>query len=238
MQHFLRTLGLDRSYLFLNSFVYPIFNQYTPDLKVIAQNPVSPIAAHRNQILDKAIVAGDVRLVIAVGNAAKESVASWIKTHGGNAQPGSLHEATMGNLPNRVRAVGVKHPGAAVGGSIEDIKDSFQAAQDQIKEWLDDDPTWPRSRRHGPQPDRRIQVQIRRDPVPRLPVRDRPRLGRGATSSNRSNGQRAIRLFSAGGVCAAKGAHLSDPTTAGGTNVGYDDDPGDLPYEPPRNDVN
>ena len=141
MQHFLRTLGLDRSYLFLNSFVYPIFNQYTPDLKVIAQNPVSPIAAHRNQILDKAIVAGDVRLV-AVGNAAKESVASWIKTHGGNAQPGSLHEATMGNLPNRVRAVGVKHPGAAVGGSIEDIKDSFQAAQDQIKEWLDDDAHW------------------------------------------------------------------------------------------------
>src|SRR5262245_49896745 len=68
MQHFLRTLGLDRSYLFLNSFVYPIFGQYTTDLKVIAQNPVSPIAAHRNQIFDKAIVQGDVRLVIAVGN--------------------------------------------------------------------------------------------------------------------------------------------------------------------------
>ena len=33
MQHFLRFVGLDRSYLFLNSFVYPIVGQYTTDLQ-------------------------------------------------------------------------------------------------------------------------------------------------------------------------------------------------------------
>ena len=33
MQYLLRFLGVDRSYLFLNSFVYPIFGQYTPDLR-------------------------------------------------------------------------------------------------------------------------------------------------------------------------------------------------------------
>ena len=97
MQHFLRFLGLDRSYLFLNSFVYPIFGQYTQDLRKLAQDPRSPIVKHRNRILDKAVVDGDVRLVVAVGRAAKESVATWIESHGGTAQPESLHTATLGS---------------------------------------------------------------------------------------------------------------------------------------------
>src|SRR5215211_4525774 len=79
MQHLLRHLGLDRSYLFLNSFVDPIFGQYTDDLRPLAQDRRSPIVAHRHRILDKAIVDGDVRLVVAVGRAAKESVATWIR---------------------------------------------------------------------------------------------------------------------------------------------------------------
>src|ERR671936_2334871 len=117
MQHLLRHLGLDRSYLFLNSFVYPIFGQYTDDLRPLAQDPRSPIVAHRHRILDKAVVDGDVRLVIAVGRAAKESIVSWVRAHGGNANPDQLHEASLGSLPNRVRLVGVLHPGSASGGS-------------------------------------------------------------------------------------------------------------------------
>jgi hypothetical protein len=50
MQHLLRHLGFDLSYLFLNSFVYPIFGQYTDDLRALAQDPRSPIVAHRNQV--------------------------------------------------------------------------------------------------------------------------------------------------------------------------------------------
>jgi hypothetical protein len=50
MQHFLRHLGLDRSYLFLNSFVYPIFGQYTTALRPLAQDRRSPIVIHRGRI--------------------------------------------------------------------------------------------------------------------------------------------------------------------------------------------
>ena len=50
MQYLLRFLGFDRFYLFLNSFVYPIFGQYTQDLRPLAQDPRSPIAVHRNRI--------------------------------------------------------------------------------------------------------------------------------------------------------------------------------------------
>src|SRR5947207_757776 len=59
-------------------------------------------------------------------------------------------------------------------------------------------------------------------------------LGSGGTSSNRSDDQRSIRLFSAAGKYNARGANLSDPSTADGSDEGYADDPGDLPYEPPR----
>jgi len=55
--------------------------------------PRSPIVKHRNKILDLAAHHHDLRLVIAVGTAAKESVATWIRAHGGTADPHQLHEA-------------------------------------------------------------------------------------------------------------------------------------------------
>jgi uracil-DNA glycosylase len=237
MQHFLRHIGLDRSYLFLNSFVYPIFGQYTDALRPLAQDPRSPIAAHRKRIFDKAIVDGDVRLVVAVGRAAKESVASWVKAHGGNADPDRLDRASLGSLPNRLRLVGVLHPGGATGGAATAIKADFRRAVGLIKDWIDDDSGWlpadPGVSRNLSQP-----YQYSSAPIPHrdFPFGVCPRLGRGGTSSNRSDDQRAIRLFSANGKYNARGARLRDPSTGGGSREGYDDSPGDLPYEPPRAD--
>lgn len=237
LQHLLRFLGIDRSYLFLNSFVYPIFGQYTPDLRPLAQDPRSPIAIHRNRIFDKAVVDGEVRLVIAVGRAAKESVTTWIEAHGGTADPESLHTPSLGSLPDRVRAVGVLHPGSAVSGSgsTADVQADFQRAVGHVRDWLTADPGWlpadpgvPRDLTK-PFPYRSLAVPFRD-----FPFGTCPRLGHGGTSSNRSDNQRAIRLFSAAGSYDAAGAHLSDPSSAQGTQEGYAGDQGDLPYEPPR----
>lgn len=234
MQHLLRHLGLDRSYLFLNSFVYPIFGQYTDDLRVLAQDPRSPIVAHRHRILDKAVVDGDVRLVVAVGRAAKDSIATWIGAHGGTADPNALHQASLGDLPSRVRVVGVVHPGSAT-GSTSAIRADFQRAVDRVRGWLTQDPAWlpvdPGMARDLTKPFTYGSAAI---PHRDFPFGACPRLGRGGTSSNRSDGQRAIRLFSAGGRYNAAGARLRDPSTATGSQAGYDDDAGDLPYEPPR----
>jgi uracil-DNA glycosylase len=235
MQHLLRFVGLDRSYLFVNSFVYPIFGQYTLDLRKLAQDPRSPIVSHRNQIYDKAVVDGDVRLVIAVGRAAKESVATWIESHGGTAQPEALHTAALGDLPTRLRVVGVVHPGSASGGSTNAIKADFVRAIGRIRDWLQTDPGWLPV---DPGMTRNLTSSFPYSSAP-IPFRDFPfgtcpRLGRGGTSSNRSDDQRAIRLFSAAGKYNAAGTHLTDPSSATGTDQGYDDDPGDLPYEPPR----
>jgi uracil-DNA glycosylase len=235
MQYLLRFLGLDHSYLFVNSFVYPIFGQYTPDLRPLAQDPRSPIVVHRNQIFDKAVIAGDVRLVIAVGRAAKESVTTWIEGHGGTADPEALHTASMGSLPGRVRAVGVLHPGSAASGSTAAIKADFARAAGHVRDWLQADPGWlpadPGVARDLAAPFQYSSLAI---PYRDFPFGTCPRLGRGATSSNRSDNQRAIRLFSAAGKYNASGAHLNDPSSAAGSDEGYADDPGDLPYEPPR----
>jgi hypothetical protein len=234
MQHLLRHLGVDRSYLFLNSFVYPIFGQYTDDLRALAQDPRSPIVSHRNQIFDKAVVDGDGRLVIAVGRAAKESVATWIAGHGGHADPDRLHEAGLGSLPGRVRVVGVLHPGS-VSGSTAAIKADFSRAIGHVRDWLQQQPDWLPAD-PGVARDLAAEFAYRSAPVPfrDFPFGSCPRLGSGGTSSNRSDNQRGIRLFSAAGSYNAAGADLQDPSTATGSDVGYADEPGDLPYEPPR----
>jgi uracil-DNA glycosylase len=235
MQHLLRHLGLDRSYLFLNSFVYPIFGQYTDDLRPLAQDRRSPIVAHRHRILDKAIVDGDVRLVVAVGRAAKESVATWIRAHGGNADPERLDRATLGSLPDRLLAVGVVHPGSAAGGSTGAIKADFQRACNLVRDRVEADAGWLPA---DPGVDRDLAApfQYRSAAIPYrdFPFGTCPRLGRGGTSSNRTDNQRSIQLFSAAGRYNAAGEHLRYGSTAGGSRDGYSDDPGDLPYEPPR----
>ncbi|HEX8132612.1 MAG TPA: uracil-DNA glycosylase family protein, partial [Actinomycetes bacterium] len=207
MQHFLHHLGLDRSYLFLNSFVYPIFGQYSDALRPLAQDRRSPIAQHRNRILDKAVVDGDVRLVVAVGRAAKESIATWVRAHGGNADPDRLHEAALGSLPSRVRLVGVLHPGSASGGSTRTIRTNFQRACDLIRGWLDADPGWLPVDPGMPR-DLDLAYQYRSAAIPYrdFPFGTCPRLGRGGTSSNRTDDQRGIRLFSAHGAYNAAGA--------------------------------
>lgn len=236
MQHFLRHLGLDRSYLFLNSFVYPIFGQYTLELRPLAQDPRSPIVAHRHRILDKALNDGDTRLVIAVGRAAKESIATWVKAHGGTANPDHLEAASHGSLPSQLRLLGVLHPGSASGGGgTAAIKADFQRALGLIKNWVDADPNWLPADANMPR-NLDLPFQYASDAIPYrdFPFGTCPRLGRGGTSSNRSDAQRGIRLFSAHGKYNAAGAHLHDPSTAAGSPDGYQGDPGDLPYEPPR----
>ena len=234
MQHFLAHLGIERSYLFLNTFVYPIFGQYTAGLRTLAQDPRSPLVAHRHRVLDKAHDTGDLRLVIAVGLAAKESVATWITSHGGTADPGRLHDATPGDLSAGLRFLGVMHPGAAAAGSAAAVKADFLAASGQVQAWRSADPGWlradPGAIGSGAPYSYKSSPIAHRD----FSFGSCPRLGRGATSSNRGDGQRSIQLFSAAGAYNARGARLDYPYTATGTDEGYQPELGDLAYEPPR----
>lgn len=236
MQHVLNHLGVTHSYLFLNTFVYPIFGQYSGRLPTLAQDPRSPIARHRAEVLDYVLARNDLRLVIAVGVAAKQSVATWIEGHGGTADPDRLHEADAHVLGSRVRSVGVLHPGGATkGGAAAAIKADFTRAIGQVEEWETDSPGWLPV---DPGASRLPADDYTYSSAP-IPFRDFPygtswRLGRGATSSNRDADQRAIQLFAQGGTYGDRSPTYSTPPASSTPDATYQPAPGDLPYEPPK----
>jgi uracil-DNA glycosylase len=237
MQHFLNFIGINHSYVFLNTFVYPITGQYDSKLKWLAQNTDSPIVQHRHKILDYLLDINDVRLVIAVGVAAKESVKTWVESKGGTCPDGisDLSTCTGSFLDPHTKVVGVLHPGGAgQGGSTTAIKKSFQKAADKISTWLDEDPTWlPLD--SGAVRDLTKPYTYRSIPIPfcDLPFGITWRIGRGGTSSNRKDAQRSIQVFSAAGKYGNKGHTLSYTDLALGTPEGYSEGPDDVPYEPP-----
>jgi uracil-DNA glycosylase len=222
MQHFLYWIGITRSYLFLNTFVYPIFGQYTADLRWLAQNPASPIVQHRHALFEHLASINNLELVVSVGTAAKEAIATWIQMRGGS-------------LPGNARSIHVLHPGAAAAGSISQVRTSFVKAVNQIGRWTRDHPGWLRPDADGsPQFDK--TYVFRSSPIP---FRDLPfgmpwRLGFGGTTSNRRDGQTAIQIFSEDGRYNNQGHTVTYPASAGGSREGYEDEPHDLPYEPPK----
>ncbi len=236
MQNLLNHLGITRSYLFLNTFVYPIFGQYDGDNRELAQHPDSPIRQHREALFDYVVARNDLRLAIAVGTAAKESLASWLESHGGSADPRHLDRADASVISPRLKLVGVMHPGGiARGGGVSRIRASFVAAIRAVERWAGQDPDW------LPVDEDAVRSpasawRYTSDPIP---FRDFPygicwRLGRGATSSNRKDRQQSIQLFGAAGKYGNKGHRLRYPDDAGGSPEGYSAPPGDLPYEPPK----
>ena len=236
MQHFLRHIGITESYLFLNTFVYPINGQYDgAKLRWLAQDADSPIARHRQAILDYVIDRNDLRLVVAVGVAAKETVVTWVKSHGGQCPAGAedVSQCDGSKLRLKARIVGVRHPGGAgKGGSTAAIIADFKKAIGQVEGWASADTSWLPP---DPGAQRLAAASYKYKSAP-IPLRDLPygipwRVGQGGTSSNRKDGQRSIQMFSEAGKYGGSASYASD---APGTNEGYAHEPGDVPYEPPK----
>jgi len=236
MQHVLHHLGITESYLFLNTFVYPIFGQYNGLLPVIAQDPASPVAIHRGRLLDYALQRNDIRLIIAVGRAAKESVSTLVQRHGGQADPAKLHLADAHVLGPNVRTVGVLHPGGASRRAQRDkIINDFTSMISQVATWESASPGWLPTDEDGTRKPA-ADFEYKADPIP---FRDFPygtnwRLGRGGTSSNRFKNQEWIQLFGADGQYADFDVLYPDQDGTAVPDATYEQDPGDLPYEPAR----
>ena len=238
MQYFLNYIGITESYLFLNTFIYPIVGQYDDGMASLAQDPQAPIAKHRHDVFNYVLDLNDVHLIIAVGNAAKESIVTWVRSRGGTCSQGAANVSlcTSEALGPLTKIVGVMHPGAAgQGGSAAAILADFKKALAKIKSWMDADPAWLPPDAAG---SRMFDQPYKYRSAP-IPFRDYPygvpiRLGRGGTSSNRKDGQRSIQIFSARGVYNAGGVKLKYIDPGGGNQEGYWEEPGDVPYEPPK----
>ena len=234
VQHLLTHLGIVRSYLFLNTLVYSITGQFDRGIECLALDPGSPVTRHRHRIFDYAAERNDLRLVVAVGRAAREAVLAWNRSRGGtgSAGGGRLHQVDGSALGPHVRLVDVVHPGAAAQGGAADVEASFAAAADQVLAWAHDHPDWLPVDRHGR---RGAPGAFRFERAP-VPLRDLSfglswRLGAGGTATIRRDGGRSIEV---GPAVLPDDAPSFPAEPAGGGPDGYDDDVDDLPWEPPR----
>jgi uracil-DNA glycosylase len=132
MQNFINYLGIDRSYLYMNTFVYTITGQYSlfgedredaqklKELKRLlwlAQDENSIVVKHRHELFNYMLETNNesLSLVIGVGTAGKDSVATWFKSQGAKCSSKDLSVSFCegaGDLAG-VYGIGVEHPGGA-----------------------------------------------------------------------------------------------------------------------------
>ena len=161
MQHLLRHLGLDRSYLFLNSFVYPIFGQYTDEPAVSGPGPALPDRHPPPPDSGQ----GDRRRGCTAGDRGRS---------GGQGVDRDLDRRPWRQRqprPARPGEPGVAaRPGAGGGGGAsrrgrwridQAIKADFQRACDLIRGWVDADAGWlPTDPGVDPQPRGSVPVSV------------------------------------------------------------------------------
>ena len=254
MQHFLNHIGINRSYLFVNTFVYCIHGQYQ-DKGIegaikgdywMAQSPSSPIVEHRHELFNTAAEINDLRLVVGVGSAAQDTIVTWVESRGGVCENRDNPETCDASvLGKNAKIVKVPHPGGAgkVTGAerekvLENLRKKFQRAADKVAKWTSEDPEWLpvdegayRSKK---------AFAYRSAPVP---FRDFAfgfnwRLGARGTSSNRGDGQRSVKVFSDEGIYSDPTVRWATPKGSSFEDSGYIEDDKDLPYEAPRHDTN
>lgn len=75
LQGLLRKIGVVRSYVMVNTFLYGVHGQFNADLRRISLEP--PVLDYRNELLDRLAAENDVEAVITIGAGARHAVEHW-----------------------------------------------------------------------------------------------------------------------------------------------------------------
>jgi uracil-DNA glycosylase len=227
MQNFINYFGVNQSYLFMNTFIYTITGQYgeraeetdsaeekkakqvrSSALFWLAQNPKSVVVQHRHKMFDYMLSQneGTLALVIGVGAAGRDSVATWIKSHGGECQARQLLDAYCNAdvLAKGVKAIAVPHPGAASarnGGAsgAANLKVKFPERAQTVAKLIQENANWLKPDR-GMRPNFSKAYEYEDASIPHqdFAFGTTWRLGKDGTSTNR-RGADGIQVFSAEG---------------------------------------
>lgn len=97
VQGLLRKLGVTRSYVTVNTFLYGVFGQYDAELRQMSAEPA--VAGFRTEVLDRLVEENPIEVVVAVGRAAAEAVDAWAPPPGVRREsithPGSPDDAAV-----------------------------------------------------------------------------------------------------------------------------------------------
>lgn len=75
VQGFLRKLGLTRSYIMVNTFLFSVFGQFNTELRNISLEPA--ILNYRNAVFDRLAAENRLQAVVTFGNGARHAVEQW-----------------------------------------------------------------------------------------------------------------------------------------------------------------
>ncbi len=117
VQGMLAKLGVERSYVMVNTFLYSVFGQQGGERH--KDDPA--IAAYRNRWLKAILASGKVEAVIAIGRLAREAWEQWTETPDGQGKaPAFAH---------------VTHPTMPESASKGDAKKRATLTRDMLKGW-------------------------------------------------------------------------------------------------------
>lgn len=225
MQNFINYLGINRSYVFMNTFIYTITGQYgeqpepgasaqeikaaqvrSQALRWIAQSPDSVVVQHRQRMFDYMLSQNKdtLRLIIGVGAAGKDTLATWIRSHGGKCTPSQLSSGfcDASVIAPGARAIGVMHPGAASAanggaGAASELQVQFAKRADLVGSWIKADPNWLKPDGAAPSLTN-FRFQDAAIPYRDFAFNTNWRMGKEGTSTNR-RGADGIQIFSDAG---------------------------------------
>ncbi len=75
IQRLLNKLGIDRSYVMVNTFLYSVYGQFDSELKAISTT--EPLMGYRNALLDRIVDLNPIELVVAFGSGAAHAIENW-----------------------------------------------------------------------------------------------------------------------------------------------------------------
>jgi hypothetical protein len=166
-QKFLNHIGIHRSYLFMNTFVYTINGQLDhddPRFKWMEQGEDSPLVEYRHALFDNMLETNTetLAIILGVGSGGKASVASWINARGGDCSASrNLAECDTKGFTNyfnkklarsgkklrnkEILVIGVPHPGGASPrngglGALQNIIRGFTSAATRVRNYRKENP--------------------------------------------------------------------------------------------------
>jgi hypothetical protein len=240
VQKFLKHMGIHRSYLFMNTFVYTINGQLDddPNFKWLEQGENSPIVNYRHSLFDYMLETNNetVALFMGIGAGGKASVATWVRARGGKcrAEPDLQNCDTSGmaawfkknkgiTIKNKILAIGVPHPGGAnpnLGGDaqLQNIIAGFTNSAKRVAAEKNKNPNWLPKDSDEKLSDTQLMAQMNspfRYGHGAIPFRDFAfntnwRMGAAGTTSNRW-GADSIQVFSDSGVYNDKTSKFRKP---------------------------
>jgi uracil-DNA glycosylase len=222
VQAFLNQVGITKSYVCVNTFIYSIYEQYDEFAHELAT--ATAIKDYRNGVFDKVLHDNHIELIVSFGAAAHESVRIY------------RDEKLGGHLPAGVIWVQMLHPGGAGidPTQVQRIAASFTKGWNTVWNQKRRVAGWLRSDEDGRHSRGSTYYYVSND----IPYRDLPyaasrEIGTGGTKSERAAGGIQVQLRSAAGA-RYSAPDVPFPVTASKAASGLVMAPGELAWEPAK----